>query len=611
MVVSELEATFTPAQSARSEPLGRDLSGLPLGDSSAADAADDSAVSEPDYSAGRSSEEEDRADAAPAAPRPRQFLANVLPGEDVHNLVHDTPSVAELSAEQNEYLTLLARILVADDSLLEEATRAFIRRTGLHPDREVLRSWLVARADAVVNAHPAVQVEGGPVYSLVSSKFHLRVDCPTADVTLTPRAAAEQTVLHAARQARYLAEAAGAKASALLRQAEARAAEDASSSSTAKRPTSAPKPSLTPAPFVGPKSKAAYIDEHGRLIRPRGVRGGAKHRRESSTDARTTPDATPAAPSAGGGAQPASTGGISRIGPYPKGLTERQFKEDFAEVIAFVIELTDYNLRRMSVRHPLTQHQMQALVRAATRLRTGEDHDRLFWTLVDVFPPLREFLRKRRVTRQSYEARWLTEPNTGLRVRALFNRSVGRPFRSSSVRDVDEINQRLEQDLLEAQAGKPASAHPAKSAASSWAPTLRAPTDQPSHPAGPPPPPAGRASAARGPSITPAKAAAPGPPPLGRGAPPVPAGVLPPPSYPPPAPKPSSADTAVEPKLAPGELKAQLVERLKTQTAKVLATAAETGLLADTLSKHASPVDQHQHVEIDPTSSGILALSSC
>ena len=45
-----------------------------------------------------------------------------------------------------------------------------------------------------------------PQYSLVSSKFHLRVDCPTADVTLTPRAAAEQTVLHAAQQARYLAE---------------------------------------------------------------------------------------------------------------------------------------------------------------------------------------------------------------------------------------------------------------------------------------------------------------------------------------------------------------------------------------------------------------------
>ena len=57
----------------------------------------------------------------------------------------------------------------------------------------------------------------------------------------------------------------------------------------------------------------------------------------------------------------------------------------------------------------------------------------------------------------------------------------------------------------------------------------------------------------------------------------------------------------MEPKLAPGKLKAQLVERLKVQTAKVLAKAAETGLLADTLSKHASPVDQHQHVEIDPT----------
>ena len=197
-VVSESEATFTPVQSARSESLGRDPSGLPPGDSSAADAVDDSAVSEPDYSAGRSSDEEDRAVAAPATPRPHQFLANVLPGEDVHNLVHDTPSVAELSAEQNEYLTLLARILVADDSLLEEATHAFIRRTGLHPDREVLRSWLVARADAVVNAHPAVQVEGGPVYSLVSSRFRLRVDY----VTLTPRAAAEQTALHAARQAR-------------------------------------------------------------------------------------------------------------------------------------------------------------------------------------------------------------------------------------------------------------------------------------------------------------------------------------------------------------------------------------------------------------------------
>ena len=90
VVVSESEATFTPVQSARSEPLGRDIAGPPQGDSSAADAADESAVSEPDYSAGRSSDEEDRTDATPVAPRPHQFLANVLPGEEVHNLVHDT-----------------------------------------------------------------------------------------------------------------------------------------------------------------------------------------------------------------------------------------------------------------------------------------------------------------------------------------------------------------------------------------------------------------------------------------------------------------------------------------------------------------------------------------
>ena len=79
-------------------------------------------------------------------------------------------------------------------------------------------------------------------------------------------------------------------------------------------------------------------------------------------------------------------------------------------------------------------------VRAASLLRTGEDHDRLFWTLLDVFPPLREYLKKRRSTRQTYEARWFTEPNTGLRVRALYSRSVGRPYRSSAVRDVDEIH---------------------------------------------------------------------------------------------------------------------------------------------------------------------------
>ena len=107
--------------------------------------------------------------------------------------MHDTPIVPELTLEHNQYLTLLARILVADETLL-----AFRRKTGLHPAEEVLKDWLLARADAVVNAHPSKL--GGLVYSVVGGKFRQLIGCPTADVSLTPRAAAEQFVLHAARR---------------------------------------------------------------------------------------------------------------------------------------------------------------------------------------------------------------------------------------------------------------------------------------------------------------------------------------------------------------------------------------------------------------------------
>ena len=108
----------------------------------------------------------------------------------------------ELSRAHNQYLTLLARILVADDTLLEEAVLAFKRKTGLQPAEERLRDWLLARADAVVNAHPSKI--GGLVDSVVGRQRQL-IESPTADVSLSPRTAAERLVLHAVRQGRLLA----------------------------------------------------------------------------------------------------------------------------------------------------------------------------------------------------------------------------------------------------------------------------------------------------------------------------------------------------------------------------------------------------------------------
>ena len=375
---------------------------------------EDHSVFEPDYSEGRSSDEELPRSEATAQPevRPHQYILSTLTGEEVHTLVHDTPIVPELTSEHNQYLTLLARILVADETLLEEAILAFRRKTGLHPAEEVLRDWLLVRADAVVNAHPSKL--GGLVYNVVGSKFRQLIGCPTADVSLNCRGAAEQFVLHAARQGRLLAleEQAKAEAEAVLRVEPAPklapTAPKGGPTAHPGGPAGATPPGYTASTFVGPKSKGAFFTEEGKLLRPRGYR--SRHR-ASSKDPPATKAPPTVAPSAGGGSSVAA-GGISRQAPFPKGVTEAQLRGHLIDVNAFVGEICDYYLVRMSTRHPFTQHQMHALVTAANRLRHDGTEGRVLWFLVDTFPPLREWLKKRGVRPSSHQVRYRYNPVT-------------------------------------------------------------------------------------------------------------------------------------------------------------------------------------------------------